>query len=146
MRALARDAEVEVDGYLFPGHVSVMVDSRAFDFVAEEFGMPSAAVGFAPTDVIRAVEVLIELLRTFVAGAACAAAEAGVAIVASDTKVVPRGKGDRAYVTTAGLGVVPPERDLGDHRIVAGDAVLRTLYNTERPLDLLAGAELPRTC
>jgi hydrogenase expression/formation protein HypE len=65
-----------------------------------------------------------ELLRTFVAGAARAAREAGVAIVAGDTKVVPRGKGDRAYVTTAGLGVVPPGRDLGDHRVEPGDAVI----------------------
>jgi hydrogenase expression/formation protein HypE len=66
----------------------------------------------------------VELLRTFVAGAARAAGEAGVSIVAGDTKVVPRGKGDRAYVTTAGLGVVPPGRDLGDHRVAPGDAVL----------------------
>jgi len=66
----------------------------------------------------------VELLRTFVAGAARAAAEAGVSIVAGDTKVVPRGKGDRAYVTTAGLGVVPPGRDLGDHHVGPGDAVL----------------------
>ena len=66
----------------------------------------------------------IELLQTFVRGAARAASEAGVAIVAGDTKVVPRGKGDRAYVVTAGLGVVPPKRDLGDHRVAPGDAVL----------------------
>ncbi len=66
----------------------------------------------------------LDLLRTFVAGAARAASEAGVAIVAGDTKVVPRGKGDRAYVVTAGLGAVPPGRDLGDHRAAPGDAVL----------------------
>ncbi len=66
----------------------------------------------------------VELLRTFVAGAARAAAEANVRIVAGDTKVVPRGKGDRAYVTSAGLGVVPPGRELGDHRVAPGDAVL----------------------
>ncbi len=66
----------------------------------------------------------LDLLRTFVAGAAKAAAEAGVSIVAGDTKVVPRGKGDRAYVATAGLGVVPVGRDLGDHRIAESDAVL----------------------
>jgi hydrogenase expression/formation protein HypE len=66
----------------------------------------------------------IGLLETFVAGAARAASEAGVAIVAGDTKVVPRGKGDLAYVTTAGLGVVPPKRDLGDHRVAPGDAVV----------------------
>lgn len=66
----------------------------------------------------------LDLLRTFVEGASRAASEAGVAIVAGDTKVVPRGKGDRAYVVTAGLGVVPPGRDLGDHRVAAGDAVV----------------------
>ncbi len=66
----------------------------------------------------------VELLKTFVAGAARAAGEAGVAIVAGGTKVVARGKGDRAYVTTAGLGVVPPGRDLGDHRVALGDAVI----------------------
>jgi hydrogenase expression/formation protein HypE len=66
----------------------------------------------------------IELLQTFVQGARRAASEAGVEIVAGDTKVVPHGKGDRAYVVTAGLGVVPPQRDLGDHRVAPGDAVV----------------------
>ncbi len=60
-----------------------------------------------------------ELISTCAAGAARAAAEAGIAIVAGDTKVVPRGKGDGIYAVTAGLGVVPPGRDVGDHRIVA---------------------------
>ena len=62
MRALARDAEVQVDAYLLPGHVAVILGARAFAFVAEEFGMPAAVVGFAPTDVMRAVEALVGLL------------------------------------------------------------------------------------
>lgn len=65
-----------------------------------------------------------DLLETFVRGAARAASEAGVRVVAGDTKVVPKGKGDRMYAVTAGLGVVPPGRDLGDHRIRPGDALL----------------------
>ena len=64
------------------------------------------------------------LLRTIAEGARRAAEEAGVQIVAGDTKVVPRGKGDRVYAVTTGLGVSPPERDVGDHRIRPGDAVL----------------------
>jgi len=64
------------------------------------------------------------LLRTIAEGAARAADEAGVKIVAGDTKVVPRGKGDRIYAVTTGLGVSPIERDMGDHRITPGDAVL----------------------
>ena len=57
-------------------------------------------------------------------GAARAASEAGVAVVAGDTKVVPRGKGDRIYAVTAGLGVVPEGRDVGDHRVAPGDALV----------------------
>lgn len=59
-----------------------------------------------------------------VAGAARAVSEAGVCLVAGDTKVVPRGKGDRLYAVTAGLGVVPPGRDVGDHRVIPGDALI----------------------
>jgi hydrogenase expression/formation protein HypE len=65
-----------------------------------------------------------DLLERCVEGAAAAAREARVDIVAGDTKVVPRGKGDRLYAVTAGVGVVPADRDLGDHRIRPGDAVL----------------------
>ncbi len=66
----------------------------------------------------------IDLLSTLVAGAAAAAREAGVRIVAGDTKVVPRGKGDRAYAITSGIGVVPAGREIDDRRIRPGDAVL----------------------
>jgi len=66
----------------------------------------------------------IELLETLVAGAARAAREAGVQLVAGDTKVVPRGKGDRAYAVSSGLGVVPPGRDLGDALVRPGDVVI----------------------
>jgi hydrogenase expression/formation protein HypE len=37
---------------------------------------------------------------------------------------VPRGKGDGLYAVTAGFGVVPPGRDLGDAKIEVGDAIL----------------------
>jgi hydrogenase expression/formation protein HypE len=65
-----------------------------------------------------------ELIATCAEGAARAAEEAGIQVVAGDTKVVPRGKGDGIYAVTAGLGVVPPDRDVGDHRIASGDAIL----------------------
>jgi len=64
------------------------------------------------------------LLETCVEGAARASRETGVTVVAGDTKVVPKGKGDRLFVTTAGLGVVPPGRDVGDHRICPDDAIV----------------------
>jgi hydrogenase expression/formation protein HypD len=62
MRALIRDPEVQVDGYLLPGHVSVITGSDAFRFVTEELGVPGVVVGFTPTDVLRGVEALVECL------------------------------------------------------------------------------------
>lgn len=50
--------------------------------------------------------------------------EAGVQVVAGDTKVVPRGSLDRIFINTAGVGVIPPGVDLGYHRIQPGDLVL----------------------
>jgi hydrogenase expression/formation protein HypE len=65
-----------------------------------------------------------DLITTCAEGTARAASEAGVQIVAGDTKVVPRGKGDRIYAVTAGLGVVPPGREVSDRRIEEGDVVI----------------------
>lgn len=65
-----------------------------------------------------------DLISTCSQGTARAVAEAGVQIVAGDTKVVPRGKGDRIYAVTAGLGVVPPGREISDTRLEAGDVVI----------------------
>ncbi len=65
-----------------------------------------------------------DLIDACVDGAARACAEAGVAVVAGDTKVVPRGKGDRIFAVTAGLGVVPPGRHVNDDRIVPGDLIV----------------------
>lgn len=64
------------------------------------------------------------LLETCLEGAARAAREARVHIVAGDTKVVPKGKGDRLFAVTAGLGVVPEGRELGDHRLAPGDVLI----------------------
>ena len=65
-----------------------------------------------------------DLLQDVVAGAARAAEEAGVALVAGDTKVVPRGKGDRVFAISSGLGVVPPGRELDDARVEPGDVLV----------------------
>ncbi len=67
-----------------------------------------------------------ELIAACTRSAARTAREAGVTVVAGDTKVVPHGKGDHLFITTAGLGAIPENRRVGDDRIAAGDAVLVT--------------------
>ncbi len=50
--------------------------------------------------------------------------EVGIVIVAGDTKVVERGKGDGIFINTTGVGFVPQGRDIGPHRLAAGDELL----------------------
>ncbi|HEY3364102.1 MAG TPA: hydrogenase expression/formation protein HypE [Symbiobacteriaceae bacterium] len=63
-------------------------------------------------------------LRRLVAAMAETAREAGVWVVAGDTKVVGRGQADGCFINTSGVGIVPPGRDLGPHRIRTGQAIL----------------------
>jgi hydrogenase expression/formation protein HypE len=63
-------------------------------------------------------------LERVVASMAKTAAEAGVCIVAGDTKVVDRGNADQLFVNTAGIGVVPPEVSISGANAQPGDVVL----------------------
>jgi hydrogenase expression/formation protein HypE len=67
--------------------------------------------------------------------------EAGVLVVTGDTKVVERGKGDGIFINTTGIGFLPPGRDIGPHRLAAGDAVLTTGTLGDHGLAVLAARE-----
>lgn len=66
----------------------------------------------------------VETLRQIVASMQAAAAQAGVTIVAGDTKVVERGKGDGLYVTTAGVGVIETLLTVAPTSVRPGDAIV----------------------
>jgi hydrogenase expression/formation protein HypE len=53
-----------------------------------------------------------------------AAVEAGVVIVTGDTKVVNRGKADRLFINTAGIGVIPDGRDISGANARPGDVIM----------------------
>ena len=63
-------------------------------------------------------------LDRLVASMAAAAANCGVCIVAGDTKVVERGKGDGVFITTTGFGLVPERVAISGCRAQPGDAIL----------------------
>ena len=66
----------------------------------------------------------IALLERLVASLAAAARDAGVQVVAGDTKVVGRGEGGGLYLATTGIGVRPRDLALGMDRIRAADRIL----------------------
>src|SRR5512143_2152047 len=63
-------------------------------------------------------------LKRIVESMAGASREAGVAVVAGDTKVVESGKGDGVFITTTGVGVLADGVDVSGDRARPGDRIL----------------------
>jgi hydrogenase expression/formation protein HypE len=66
----------------------------------------------------------LEDLRRVTQSMSQAAAEAGVAIVTGDTKVVNRGCADKLFITTAGVGLLPDGISISASNARAGDSVI----------------------
>ncbi len=65
-----------------------------------------------------------ETLKAEVEAIAAAAADAGVPIVAGDTKVVERGHCDQMYICTTGLGLIDDRATLSPSSLRPGDKIL----------------------
>ncbi|WP_136808628.1 hydrogenase expression/formation protein HypE [Desulfosediminicola flagellatus] len=50
--------------------------------------------------------------------------EAGVPVVTGDTKVVPKGKGDKIFINTSGIGIVPEDINISSKNGKVGDAII----------------------
>lgn len=66
----------------------------------------------------------MELLWRIARSMQAAAQQARVQLVTGDTKVVDRGKGDKLFINTAGIGVVKSGREVGPSQVRPEDAVL----------------------
>lgn len=67
----------------------------------------------------------LDTLESIVASMHKAALEAGINIVAGDTKVVPRGSADKLFITTSGIGMIPPNTDFpSPDKASAGDVAI----------------------
>lgn len=58
MKALVVDPELNISGFLCPGHVSVIIGERPYDFLTEDYHIPCVIAGFEPVDVLEALLML----------------------------------------------------------------------------------------
>jgi hydrogenase expression/formation protein HypD len=59
MRALLEAGEVRIDGFMCPGHVSVVIGSQPYEFIPREYGVPCVITGFEPLDVLQGIDMLL---------------------------------------------------------------------------------------
>ena len=92
-----------VDPIFFPGgDIGKLSVCGTLNDLAVAGGKPL----YLSVSVILEEGMVLEELDKIIDSMARTARDAGVAIVAGDTKVVPRGKGDKLFITTTGIGSV----------------------------------------
>ncbi|MCL6615656.1 MAG: hydrogenase formation protein HypD [Anoxybacillus ayderensis] len=61
LRQLLHDGEVSLDGFLLPGHVSMVMGRAHFEFLATEYNMPAVISGFEALHMLSAIRHLLIL-------------------------------------------------------------------------------------
>jgi hydrogenase expression/formation protein HypD len=64
MKAILQLGEVKLNGIICPGHVSAVIGSIPFDFIAKDYGIACAISGFEPVDILLAIDLLVEQIES----------------------------------------------------------------------------------
>jgi hydrogenase expression/formation protein HypD len=63
IKAVLDSPDLQLDGFLGPGHVSMVVGSAPFEFVARYYRRPLVIAGFEPLDVLQSIWMVLAQLR-----------------------------------------------------------------------------------
>lgn len=60
LKALLADPTNQIDGFLLPGHVSVIIGEEPYQFLATDYHMPSCIAGFDGIEILSAIANILE--------------------------------------------------------------------------------------
>ena len=62
VKAILDSPELQLDGFLGPGHVSMVIGNQPYAFIAEQYRKPLVVAGFEPLDILHAVWMVLKQL------------------------------------------------------------------------------------
>lgn len=62
VKAILDSPDLQIDGFLGPGHVSMVIGSRPYDFIAHQYRRPLVVAGFEPLDILQALWMVLKQL------------------------------------------------------------------------------------
>jgi len=62
IRAILTSPDLRLDGFIGPGHVSTVIGTRPYRFIAAEWGKPLVVAGFEPLDVLQSAYMILRQL------------------------------------------------------------------------------------
>ncbi len=64
LKALLDSDDVRVDGFILPGHVSTIIGSKPYEFIASDYRKPSVITGFEAGDLLQGITMLLEQIAS----------------------------------------------------------------------------------
>ena len=62
LEALLNNPDLELDGFVGPGHVSTIIGTKPYQIIAETYGKPLVVSGFEPLDILQSIAMLLQQL------------------------------------------------------------------------------------
>jgi hydrogenase expression/formation protein HypD len=85
LKALLDSPDLKLDGFLGPGHVSMVIGNRPYDFIAGEYRKPIVVSGFEPLDLLQSLWMVVKQI-----------AEGRCAVENQYTRIVPEAGNEQA--------------------------------------------------
>lgn len=63
LEAIVADPQLKVDALILPGHVSTIIGSEPYRFLAQRYGIPGVITGFEPVDVLQGIAMIMRQLH-----------------------------------------------------------------------------------
>lgn len=63
IRSLLDSREVEIHGFLLPGHVAAIIGINGFKFIEDDYGVPGVISGFEPSDILKAIYMILRQIE-----------------------------------------------------------------------------------
>ncbi len=63
LEALMLNNDASIDGFILPGHVSVIIGTNAYEPFFERYSLPCVVTGFEPVDILKGILKLIEQIE-----------------------------------------------------------------------------------
>lgn len=139
LRALLDSGEVKVDGFILPGHVSTVIGSAPYDFLATRYGKPSVITGFDGPDILEGIFMILSQI------------EAGKAEIGIQYSRVVRPEGNPRAVSILNDLFEPEDAEWRGIGLLPGSGLrLRDTYRLREirnvlKLEVPAGSE-PKAC
>jgi hydrogenase expression/formation protein HypD len=60
LKALLDSPDLKINGFILPGHVTTIIGTRPYEFIASDYKIPAVVTGFEAADILQAIAMLLE--------------------------------------------------------------------------------------